>query len=277
MEYHEWSPSQLLRGIVLAYWRVSGGGSAVPSPAILPDAHIEIVANLGDPVMLTGPAYSGRQPARTVVGLLNHAVRMRYGRNVRAVGIRLHPARAAAFLGVPARALANTIVPLHSLSRTLDAALRRSLREHSNVESEMVRVEVEQLLVEHLKNAAPFDGLVARAVDQLLNAEESVSVTRLAQNLGVSPRLLHRRFLAVVGTAPKRLERLARFARAWQQATMGPPFTWADLALANGYADQAHLVREFRAFGAEPPAHLFTPEWYDAASLECIDRDDSDS
>jgi SAM-dependent methyltransferase len=46
------------------------------------------------------------------------------------------------------------------------------------------------------------------------------------------------------------------------QAVLGPPLTWADLALANGYADQAHLVREFRTFGARPPAHLFTPEWY---------------
>ena len=36
----------------------------------------------------------------------------------------------------------------------------------------------------------------------------------------------------------------------------GPPITWADLALANGYADQSHLVREFRRFGAHPPAHL---------------------
>jgi AraC-like DNA-binding protein len=45
-----------------------------------------------------------------------------------------------------------------------------------------------------------------------------------------------------------------------------------DLALANGYADQSHLVRAFRAFGAPPPAHLFTAEWYGSTD---ITRDES--
>ena len=244
---------------------------------ILPDAHIEIVANLGDPVVLKGPAYNGRQPTRTVVGLLDHAVRMRYVGDVHALGIRLHPARAADFLGVPARDLRNTIAPLSSLSKALDLGVHRALGEYSEANSERARLAIEHLLVEHLENAGPCDELVVRAVDQLLNTDESVSVTRLANELGVRSRQLHRRFLAVVGIAPKRLERLARFARTWQQATMGPPLTWADLALANGYADQAHLVREFRGFGAEPPAHLFTSEWYNSATVECIDSRDPDT
>jgi transcriptional regulator GlxA family with amidase domain len=106
---------------------------------------------------------------------------------------------------------------------------------------------------------------------RLLGADEPLAVSDLAVQCGLTPRHLQRRFLDEVGVLPKRLERLARFARAWRQAVMGPPVTWADLALANGYADQSHLVREFRAFGARPPAHLFTAEWYDTAN---VTRDD---
>ena len=40
-----------------------------------------------------------------------------------------------------------------------------------------------------------------------------------------------------------------------EKALPGPRETWAALAVDHGYADQAHLVREFRAFGAEPPTH----------------------
>jgi hypothetical protein len=50
-------------------------------------------------------------------------------------------------------------------------------------------------------------------------------------------------------------------------ASMSPQSTWAGLAADNGFADQAHLVREFRAFGAEPPTHVFTTEWYDATGI----------
>jgi transcriptional regulator GlxA family with amidase domain len=118
--------------------------------------------------------------------------------------------------------------------------------------------------------------LIVRVVDRLLAADVPVAVADLATALGVSPRQLHRRFLADVGVSPKRLERLARFARAWRQAVMGPPLTWADLAFANGYADQSHLVREFRTFGARPPAHLFTAEWYGATTVTRADGPPND-
>jgi AraC-like DNA-binding protein len=118
--------------------------------------------------------------------------------------------------------------------------------------------------------------LLVRAIDRLLGADQPLAVSDLATELGVSPRHLHRRFLADVGVSPKRLERLARFARAWRQAVMGPPVTWADLALGNGYADQSHLVREFRRFGARPPAHLFTAEWYGATSVTRADGPPND-
>src|SRR5438093_12841701 len=114
--YQEWSPCDALRGTVLTFWGVAGEGTSVASPTILPDAYVEIVINRGDPVTLRGSCFAGRQPARVVVGLLDRAIPMRYGRRVRTFGIRLHPARAAAFLAVPAPQLANTLTPLRRLA-----------------------------------------------------------------------------------------------------------------------------------------------------------------
>src|SRR5262245_22016295 len=97
VDYREWPPCAALNGVVLAYWRVAGDGTSVPSPTILPDAYVEIVINLGGVVILEGPAITGSQPARAVVGLLDKAIEMRYPTDVCTFGIRLHPARAAAF------------------------------------------------------------------------------------------------------------------------------------------------------------------------------------
>jgi AraC-like DNA-binding protein len=271
LEYQEWRPTDALRGTVLAFWSVAGDGHSVPSPTVLPDAYVEIVINLGDPVMLLGPIFSGRQPRRVVVGLLERAIPMRYGTRVRTLGIRLHPARAAGFLGVAPVRLANKVISLRDIAPQWDASIARWLRGHPQIESTSDRSALEQLL-ERLQGQSSRrpdrpDRLVVRAVDRLLGARYPLQVVRLARELGVTPRHLHRRFVATVGTPPKRLERLARFARTWQQATMGRPVGWAELAYANGYADQAHLVREFRAFGAIPPAHLFTPDWYDNTTV----------
>jgi AraC-like DNA-binding protein len=267
VDYQEWPPGPALNGVILAYWRVVGDGSSVPSPMILPDAYVEVVLNLGAPVTLVGPAFTGIQPARSIVGLLETAIEIQYGAEVHTFGIRLHAARAAGFLGVPARTLANTLGPLAHCSETLDQRLLHLVDAHPSLETVDGRSALDACLIEHLRQARPSDELVQQAVDRMLGADVPVTVAGLAREFGVSPRHLQRRFLSATGMSPKRLERVARFARVWQQATFGPPLTWADLAVANGYADQSHLVREFRAFGAKPPAHLFTAEWYETTTV----------
>jgi AraC-like DNA-binding protein len=267
IDYREWPPSAPLAGAVLAYWRVAGDGRSVPSPTILPDAYVEIVINLGGAVMLDGQAFRGPQPARSVVGLLDTAIEMQYPEDVCTFGIRLHPARAGAVLGVAAAEVVNVVSPLGRVCKGLDDRLAAIVDAHPRMESVDARHALECVLLDHLRGATLTDDLIVRAVDRLLSADEPVTVSALAGEFGLSPRHLQRRFVDEVGVSPKRLERLARFARAWRQAVMGPPLTWADLALANGYADQSHLVREFQTFGARPPAHLFTAEWYDATTV----------
>lgn len=76
----------------------------------------------------------------------------------------------------------------------------------------------------------------------------------IAHELGVSPRTLERRFAAEVGTPPKQLARIVR----WRQ-TMKALGRHADLgsaALAHGYFDQAHFIRETQALGGSSPAKL---------------------
>jgi AraC-like DNA-binding protein len=267
IRYDEWLPGPGLEGIVTTYWRVAGDASKVPSPVILPDGHIELVLNLGDRVALAGPAFTGDQPDRAVVGLLSQTIRMRYGPRVDTFGIRFHPAHGAGFLGQPAPRLTDTLAPLAQICSRLDRVLAQLLTKCGSIETKPSRAALDRVLLQQLPLSLPTDHAVVSLVDRLSRSETPPLVSQLARELGISSRQLQRRFLATVGVAPKRLARVLRFARVWQLATMSPPETWAEIAAAHGYADQAHMVREFRAFGAEPPTQLFTPDWYDATEI----------
>jgi transcriptional regulator GlxA family with amidase domain len=129
---------------------------------------------------------------------------------------------------------------------------------------------LDRVLLKQLPLALSPDPAVNTLVDRLNDLETAPLVSQLARETGLSPRQLQRRFLAAVGMPPKRFVRVVRFARLWQLASMQPPETWAELAAAHGYADQAHMVREFRAFGAEPPTRLFTPDWYNTTELSRV-------
>jgi AraC-like DNA-binding protein len=72
--------------------------------------------------------------------------------------------------------------------------------------------------------------------------------------LGLSERQLRRRFVDAVGYGPKTLARILRFQRFLALAGSGEDL--ARLALAAGYADQAHLTRETRRLAGRTPLEL---------------------
>ncbi|MFS2055915.1 helix-turn-helix domain-containing protein, partial [Variovorax sp. CT11-76] len=66
----------------------------------------------------------------------------------------------------------------------------------------------------------------------------------------------HRRFIALfrgaIGLTPKEYARVMRFDRALALAA-DPARPWAEIAVEAGYADQAHLSREFSALAGMAP------------------------
>ncbi|MCD2193179.1 AraC family transcriptional regulator [Actinomycetospora endophytica] len=106
--------------------------------------------------------------------------------------------------------------------------------------------------------AAP-DPEVAHAWRRLTAAGGRIPVPDLAAEVGWSRRHLSRRFTSQVGLAPTTTARVLRFRRAADLlvpapgAVAGPPRRIADVALDCGYADHAHLDREFRALAGATP------------------------
>lgn len=118
-----------------------------------------------------------------------------------------------------------------------------------------------QLLDQHLLGLAArgHSGLpddLAHAWQILADTRGRVRVTDLANTIGWSRRHLVNRFTAEFGLPPRDLGRLHRFGAAQEYARMGAP--WADVAAYAGYADQAHLSREFREFIDRTPTEWRT-------------------
>ena len=79
-------------------------------------------------------------------------------------------------------------------------------------------------------------------------------VSDLAERLSLSVRSVQRLFADHVGLSPSWVIRRYRLHEAAAEATAGGGVDWARLAIALGYYDQAHLVRDFSATVGTPPA-----------------------
>ncbi|MEU5753039.1 helix-turn-helix domain-containing protein [Streptomyces sp. NPDC047829] len=76
---------------------------------------------------------------------------------------------------------------------------------------------------------------------------------RLAELGGLSVRALQRPFAAYVGVSPKWVILRYRLLDALERAAADGAADWAGIAAELGYADQAHLVRDFTATVGVPP------------------------
>ncbi len=94
---------------------------------------------------------------------------------------------------------------------------------------------------------------IAFAYGQLALAGGNAQVSALADGIGWSRKHFVSRFRREIGLGPKSLARMMRFRQACQQARSGRSRGWAMIAAESGYADQAHLAREFAALAGEPP------------------------
>lgn len=95
--------------------------------------------------------------------------------------------------------------------------------------------------------------LVVEAVRRIDAAGGAVDVRRLALDLDCTRQHLHARFHEHVGIAPKLYARIVRFERAVAQIEHTGGAGLARIAHAAGYYDQAHLIRDFRAFSGGSP------------------------
>jgi transcriptional regulator GlxA family with amidase domain len=88
-----------------------------------------------------------------------------------------------------------------------------------------------------------------------VRSDGAAPIASVARAQGLGSTRLERIFLRQVGLTPKHVARIARLQRALGAAS--PPVALADLAGRAGYADQAHLTRDFAQLIGRPPGAFF--------------------
>jgi AraC-like DNA-binding protein len=147
---------------------------------------------------------------------------------------------AAASFGLPLSA-DDELVPMASAWGSPGAYLREQLLS-GQTPGGMLSV-MEDVLLKHLTGPLAVDPVLVTAAAAL---SRGGPVAKVADDLGLLPRTLRRRFIAQVGITPKRFVRVQRLQRVVRSLDGRDQVDWAAEAVAHGYSDQPHLSDEFR-------------------------------
>lgn len=244
--------SAALRPFVEQLWLFQGEGLGHARERILPSARAQLLVNLAeDRLGATGWDGAWSTGGAALQGAHDRPFELETRMQRAVVGAVFRPGGQLPFFP-PADATRNQHVPLDALWAR--ARLRERLLEAPTPAG---RLDVlERVLLERARHLSAEPALAAAAAQ----LEAGLPVGAVRDALGAS----HRRFVAWarrgLGTSPKRYQRVRRLQRLLGRMTRGSAAGWAALAAEAGYADQAHLIREFRALtGMTPTAYAARP------------------
>ncbi len=221
----------------------------------LPSPFLTLIFTLDEPLRLARHVDPRKAPTeyRALVGGLHTTPAVvEHGGAQSGIQLAVDPLGARALLGVPAGVLAGIDLPAADLLGRLGDDLPEQLSRAPGWPARF------RLLDERLGRVLDPDRgpppEVRRAWHVLRASGGTVRVADVAREVGWSERHLAARFRTEVGLTPKAAARVIRFDRARR---LVPRLPGATVAATCGFADQAHLVRDFVAFtGLGPRAWL---------------------
>ena len=248
MEYHELSPTSALRPYVRCYWTLRATVDLGAAPQrVLPDGCVEMVINLGAEFVRETPGGGvERQPSRLLVGPTTRHMSIAPTGEIHLVGVRFAPGGALPFLATAPGELRDTAPSLDDAALPLEPELAERL--FAAPPGNEGRLLDAALLARLTRARRHSDPRVHACVAAAFAARGTMRVDAMVDLTGLGARQLERRFRDDVGFGPKTMCRLARFQRVVQALQAGSARGWARLAARSGYADQAHMAREFREF-----------------------------
>ena len=178
-------------------------------------------------------------------------VQMRKGAGCMAICFQ--PGMAYRFFHLPMHTCSDGIVRLADVWRGMAAEIEDKL---ANAQDNATRVAiVQQYLLGQLAQSKD-DKQVAHCLELIQLSAEALSVKQVTGNAGVSQRQLSRKFQQCLGISPKEYLRVTRFIRSLQHLKRYPDQSLTDLAYESGYYDQAHFIRDYKAYTGHTPREV---------------------
>jgi AraC-like DNA-binding protein len=177
------------------------------------------------------------------------------GYNMRVIMVGFQPGGMHRLLRIPMYEIVNAPTdPTLILGREIEDVAEQ-LSDASDSEK---MVEIVQLYLlkkaEGLKRMLPIEEVLIR----MLNDQNLMNVDQLAKQACVSTRQLERQLIERMGMPPKLFSRMVRFSKASIMRERKPDISWVKIAHACDYADQMHMIRDFKDLAGVTPRILQT-------------------
>lgn len=252
--FFSFPPGTALAPFVDSFWGVRGSAH-YHVESVLPNGAIELMVNFGprQNVVAYGERVAHDDFRRAwIAGIQDQRLVHAAPEGANHIAARFRAGGARAFFDLPMDELTNRVVELDDLIGP--GATDQLWSRLCAVSDDEARCRAfERWLLERRTSVHPYFATVRRAIDLLRTSTHGTPVGEVCARLGMSNRHLIRQFRDTVGLAPKTYGRIDRFQSVINACRGRDRVSWSRIAVAYGFADQSHLIREFRRLGMVTP------------------------
>jgi AraC-like DNA-binding protein len=261
-------PAPALRGIVASYCSYEESTPGFTRRREIATDIVPVIIGLGPPIGVGSVDDDGPlEPHRVfVAGLGDSCSLVESPGHQHGVEIYFTPTGARRFLGCSMDELTGQVFELEDV---IGAPARRLAEALDGLTDPQDRFDLlDAMICRRVAPAAPVPAAVEWAWRSLVAAGGRVPVRRLTEEIGWSHRHLVSQFRTHVGLAPKLAARVLRFRRAVDLLQRDDGRRLAEIAYDCGYADQAHLNRDFRQFAGSAPTDFLARRLPDGGGVQ---------
>jgi len=231
------------RPVIEGVWKLETGPG---EDRIAPDTRCEIIFHLAETPLENTATGWRRQPSKMIYGPLTRVLELKRTSAMRLLAIRLRPDGIGALVDNP-RDLRNQSVDIRDqLTQSWIDALTPD-RKSALPDFRDMALSAFATCVSDSPGAIR----VAMAIG-CIDDNPALRPSDMAALSGVSIRTLDRDFMRQTGLTPGEFLQITRYHAA-RKAIRAAKCSLSDIAAEHGYADQAHMTREFRRYAGKTP------------------------
>lgn len=251
MNFQDITPDRSIALFVKDIWVFENGNSIQTSLPFFADGHPGLMFQQSENGLTVYP-HNRKMPEIFLYGQTIKPITLEINGAYQIIIFRFYPFVLRAFWEIVPESINDNCYYLDNTPEKSIAELNGDLLSASSIQAKVDMIS-DLLLMYFEKRKTNLDLIVREAIQHIIDSKGLVSIRSIAEKEDLNIRTFERRFLKETGLPAKQFAEIIRFQASLQQLTAKDYKKLTDIVYENGFSDQSHFIRVFRAFTGSSP------------------------
>lgn len=201
--------------------------------------------------LLVNP-HQKQMPVLFLYGQTIHPIELVMEGNYKLIIFQLYPFVLKSFFSVDPKSINDNCHDLIQLEDNKITGLVQQLKSESALKNR-INLLADFLYARFQAKKQLLDFKIRQSLQLILENKGQLSIGKVCNELKLNERTFERRFIKEVGISAKKFSQIIQFQHTLEQLTIKDYTKLTDIVYNNGFADQSHFIKVFKAFTGKTP------------------------